>query len=190
LKEGLGSVTFVKHLIKILLVVAALGAAVIGQQRPSLFDGTHLEKAPISGVYFTWGEAVAAYKAATPPQTIFLLVNTSAVGSPPKCSDDYVEISRRWLSEHSAAYGYVVSSVGAPPGYKHVWIFDNDESLNIYLVRKGACKALAMKVSHAFRGYTPYITNDEIKQLHKSLEDAEMYAIKSKVGIWAAPPVQ
>jgi hypothetical protein len=92
-----------------------------------------------------------------------------------------------WLREHPKAEAVLVYSMEGSTAVseakiKAVWVIDGAESLNLYLVRNGACPAGTMVLNPGDE--TP-LRKEEYEAFESRFWDAENSAKVEKLGIWA-----
>jgi hypothetical protein len=119
------------------------------------------------------------------PKTVYCLMTQGFFRAP--TSDSYEKLIADWLTQHPNANVTVVYTLpdmmSDSPDSKliSVWIVDNEDSLNVFLVRKGACPAGTMVLND---GDKAQVNQQDYESFAKKVWEAEMLAKKDKIGIW------
>ena len=173
-----------KQLSFFLFLLASFVTSLSAQSNLNL-DTDILERVKPSSVAWTWDDGVYHSKDQE-PHTVYLLMNTGGVGEL-QLSKNFTELIKSWMFEHPDAEAIVTNTINGVTSrqgwtFKPVLVRDGEQMLNVYLVRKGACRANTMALS-ANRG-TP-LSSEQVKAIHKKLYEGESLAFKEKLGIGA-----
>ncbi len=124
-------------------------------------------------------------------RTAFVLMATEFMslpflsGEPNECQD-LEKVVAVWLAQHPAATATPVHQIplGDDHSFVFVWVAQDQENLNVWLVRKGCATARQMVVDDP---RDLLVKAEDYQRFLDSVKDAEAIAIREKVGIWGKP---
>jgi tetratricopeptide (TPR) repeat protein len=103
----------------------------------------------------------------------------------PTFADDLAELIKAWIEAHPNAKVIPVSktSFDDAGAFVYCWIVDGTDSLNVHLVRRGACQSDNM----LFMTSTDDLLMPESKyeQFQEKVREAERLAMEERIGVWA-----
>ena len=115
------------------------------------------------------------------PNTILTLVGSGFFQG--TFSSENVKLLKKWIEDHPAAKVVAVArSEGVPAARLYVWVEDDNDNLNLYLIKNGGWLP---GMSYAPDSSQLLIANDRYKAFLYNAEEAGAFARKERLGIWA-----
>ena len=154
---------------------------------------------PVSGLHIRWDGIMGEDKRT--PNEVYCLMGSGFVMAP--TSRGINKLISHWLAKHPHVTSVRVATSGPlmidqPNSVQtYVWVADGRNTLNEYLVRRGACPGGTMLVPD-FSNLAPksgraggapfhfktYVSPQDYNRFLSRIEQAELLAQKEKLGIW------
>lgn len=120
-------------------------------------------------------------------RTIFLITAPNTTHNPIMIDTKLIsEVSKEWLKKHeeNRVVEVFTGSFTSQIRGAYIWVVSNGYSLNVDLVRAGACNAQSMFVDEKDEKKI-LVRKNEYEEFKRKIYDAESLAKKEELGIWS-----